>query len=382
LIRQAVYPKELCVRREAECLHNAGFETHVISMGTKARDLHDGEVINGVHVHRIPIRRKKTSMSRYLYEYVAFSAAAAAKVTSLHLRHPFSAIQVNTMPDILVFATVLPKLLGSKVVAVMQEPVPELWLTLRKAAPPRVLRWAEQAALAYADEAFAVTQQLKDVYVARGADATKIRILLTVPDGRILQPESAVDRPVTRDRFTLISHGAIEKRYGHDTMLEAVALLRSQIPNLQLCILGNGTYRRGFLARREELGLDPYVEYLGFVPLAQMVQEIQAADVGIVAQESSPYSNLVLTNKMFEYIHFQKPVLASRLKSVEAYFDDASLRFFEPGDAESLAAGILDLYRHPEKRHDLVVNSQKLYDQYRWEVQQQVYLSAYSGLLE
>ena len=78
-----------------------------------------------------------------------------------------------------------------------------------------------------------------------------------------------------------------------------------------------------------------------------MIEELRPADVGIVAQESPPYSNLVHTIKMYEYLFFGKPVQHSLLKTVEAYFDEKSLNFFEPGNPESLAEGMLILYQHP-----------------------------------
>jgi glycosyltransferase involved in cell wall biosynthesis len=384
LIRQSVYPYELSFRREVETLHHAGFETHVICLDAPARDDHRREeVINGVYVHRLPLTRKKASLGRYLYDYLSFFLYAALKVTSLHLRYRFSVIQVNTMPDFLVFATLIPKMLGAKVAVMMQEPVPELWQTLRHTPSPRILEMVEQAALAYAHVAFTVTQQLKDVYVSRGADPDKISVILNVPESRFLESE----RRMTEARsdahhFTLICHGAIEERYGHDTMLEAIALVKPQIPNLRLRILGRGSYVEEFLAHRARLGLEDCVDYLGWVSLGQMVQELRAADVGIVAQKSSPYSNLVHTNKMYEYIAFGKAVLASRLKAVEAYWGDDALCYFEPGDPESLAKGILDLYQHPDKRRRAVENSQRSYNQYCWEKQKEIYLSAYDALLE
>jgi glycosyltransferase involved in cell wall biosynthesis len=180
--------------------------------------------------------------------------------------------------------------------------------------------------------------------------------------------------------FTLISHGAIEERYGHDTMLDALALVKSEIPNLCLKILGAGTFVNEFLAQIHQKGLENHVHYLGWVPLTQLIPELHAADIGIVAQESSPYSNLVHTTKMYEFITLGKPVLASRLRSVEAYFDENSLYYFEPGDPHSLARGILDLYHHPTKRKTLVENSQELYNQYRWEKQKEIYLAIYFAL--
>jgi glycosyltransferase involved in cell wall biosynthesis len=365
-----------------EALHRAGYETHVITLATgddaKARR---EEILDGVHVHRLPLRRKKTSMVRYVYDYLSFTLLAGLKVAQLHLRHPLAAIQVNTMPDFLVFATLLPKLLGSKVVLMMHEPVPELWQTIRGKPPPRILALVEQAALAYADRVLTVTEQLKGAYVSRGADAAKISVILNVPEGRFLELDSgAAMKPDQAGRFTLICHGAIEERYGHDTILEAIAQVKHQIPHLRLRVLGHGSFLDEFLAQRSRLDLEDCVDYLGFVPLQQMLEELQAADVGIVAQKSSPYSNLVHTNKMYEYIHFGKPVLASRLKAVEAYFDDDSLCFFEPGDPESLAQGIVDLYRHPDKRRRLTENAQRLYNEYKWDQQRQIYLAIYHGL--
>jgi glycosyltransferase involved in cell wall biosynthesis len=288
------------------------------------------------------------------------------------------------MPDFLVFSAFVPRLLGAKVVLMMYEPVPELWQTKHNSPPPRILKIAEQAALRYADASLTVTQQLKERYVRRGADGSKISVILNVPETRFLGLEGMPGEPPARDteRFTLISHGAIEERYGHDTMLEAVSLVKAEIPEVQLRILGRGSYVEEFLALRDRLGLEEHVVYLGWVAHEEMIRQLRAADVGIVAQKSSPYSNLVHTGKMYEFIAFGKPVLASRLESVSAYFPEKALRYFEPNDPESLAQGILDLYRDSAERESLVKNAQKLYNDYRWEKQQEVYLDVYRKLLE
>jgi glycosyltransferase involved in cell wall biosynthesis len=285
------------------------------------------------------------------------------------------------MPDFLVFSSLIPKLLGVKVVAMMQEPVPELWSTLRGSAPPKALTWAEQGALAYADAALTVTQQLKDVYVGRGARADKIGVILNVPETRFLELPENSSQPQRNEHFTLICHGAIEFRYGQDTMLEAMALLKSELPDIRLHILGAGSFVEEFKAMIQKLKLEEQVNFLGWVSHEEMLRQLRAADVGIVAQKSSPYSNLVHTNKMYEYIALGKPVLASRLKSVEAYFGEEALCYFEPGNAESLAQGIVELYRNPAKRESLVKNSRRLYDQYQWERQKEIYLSVYERLL-
>lgn len=382
-IRHSDYPEELSVRRELETLARAGYETHIICLASEQPAEPARQTVGGVEVHRLPLSRKKGSLLRYLYDYLSFFLLAACKVSLLHLRRPFAAIQVNTMPDFLVFAALIPKLLGARVVVMMHEPVPELWETLRGKPAPKIIALAEQWALAWVDAACTVTQQLKDAYVRRGADAGKITVILNVPESRFLAAEGALNkRPENDGRFIVVCHGAIEERYGHDTMLDALALIGARIPGLRLRILGQGSYCREFLEKVREMGLEGQVDFLGYVSLRHMIEELHNADAGIVAQKSSPYSNLVQTNKMYEFIELGKPVLASRLKAVAAYFHDDALQYFEPGDPRSLAEALVDLYRRPERRGQLVANAAQLYDQYRWERQSRLYLGVYQRLLD
>jgi len=370
----------MLVQREAEALHSLGFDVDVFCV---RHDEPAEEVIDSIRVHHLPLRRKKRGAARNLYEYFAFFFLVALRLTTAHLRRPFSVIQVNSMPDFLVFATLIPRLLGAKVTLQMYEPMPELWQTRFKASLPiTLLKRIEQWSLRYAHVAFTVTQQLKDRFVSRGADPDKITVVLNAPDPHLFKTAPPPATSSVGNCFTLICHGAIEERYGHDTMLQAIAAIRSSAPGLRLRILGDGGYQDEFLARVEAMGLQAQVEYLGFLPLDRLVVELSQADVGIVAQRASPYSHLVHTGKMYDYLAFGKPIIASRLQAVQAYFSEDSLCFFTPGDADDLARAMLDLYRQPDKRRVLVENSQKLYEQYTWEKQKEIYLSVYRALLD
>lgn len=397
LVRHNFYPNDMMVHRQAIALRDYGFDVDVLTL--RGKDQAVFEDIDGIHVRRLPLTRTKGSVFRYLYDYLSFFVPTALMLTIQHLRHRYAFIQVNTMPDFLVFATLIPRLMGAKVMLQVDEPTPELWATrlgltqeedLKQAkfwqrVIIRTLRWIQQVSLHYAHAVFTVTQQLKDNLVCHGADPDKITVVLNVPDPRLfrltIEDGNGERQPATAgDRFTLISHGAIEERYGHDTMLQAIALLRSSIPGLRLRITGHGSYRDAFLAQVVTLGLQDCVHYLGYVPLDQLVTELRQADVGIVAQKSSVYSNLVHTCKMYDYLDFGKPVIASRLRAVQAYFDDDSLCFFRAGDSDDLARAILELYEKPNRRSTLIDNSRRLYQRYCWEVQREEYWSAYARL--
>lgn len=379
IVRLGSYPQDMLVRREAEALKEAGFEVHVFCL--RARQAAE-DVINSVHVHRLPLQRKKRGVTRNLFEYMAFFLLATFRLTSFHIRHPLSAIQVNSMPDFLVFSTLFPRLLGAGVTLLLYEPMPELWMSKFKFAfPIRLMEKIQQAAIRYAHLTLTVTQTMKDRLISRGADPDRIKVILNVPDVRLFG-ETFPAGGAFHDRvFTLVYHGAIEERYGHDTLLQAMAQVRGQIPGLRLRILGDGSHRNEILALMKRLGLQEQVQYLGFVPVQELVRELHQADVGIIAMKASPYSHLIHTGKMYDYLAFGKPVIASRLKAVQSYFDEESLLFFKPGDATDLARAILALYRNPEKRRALTENSGKRYDQLKWERQKNLYTSVYHHLV-
>ena len=82
---------------------------------------------------------------RYLFEYGMFFCQAAMKVSVLHCRRRYRFVQVNTMPDFLVFAATIPKLLGAKVVLDLHEPAPELFSTLLATTIGRFSAWSPSA---------------------------------------------------------------------------------------------------------------------------------------------------------------------------------------------------------------------------------------------
>jgi glycosyltransferase involved in cell wall biosynthesis len=90
----------------------------------------------------------------------------------------------------------------------------------------------------------------------------------------------------------------------------------------------------------------------------------------------------VHTSKMFDYMAIRKPIVMTRVKAVEEYFDDSSLQFFTTGDAEDLARAVLELYQNPQRRRELVANAGLIYDRNKWSVQSVAYCETMESLTE
>ncbi|MCB0997409.1 MAG: glycosyltransferase [Acidimicrobiales bacterium] len=377
IVRQG--PNDPLLQREYRALQGAGLDVDVIMEKVSGRPWR--ETIDGVRFYRLPLQRQRAGKVRYVLDYVGFAVLATLLLTALHLRRRYRVVQVTTMPDFLVFAALPAKLLGARVIGFFKEPTPELGgLLTGSAKMERILARVEQLSIRFCDEVLTVTEQLRGVYLGRGADPAKIGVVLNPTE----PPERIVDRPERSngDQFLLFTHGSVEHRYGHETVLRALQLLRKDVPEARLVFCGRGGDLDDVLGLIDELDLHDAVDYLGFVSEDELWEAMGGADVGIVAQLSSTYSNLVHTVKMYEYLHAGLPVVLSRLDSAAAYFDDGCLSFFTPGDHESLCEVLLALHDDREELARRGRCARKLYDVYGWPAQRRAYLAAFDRYVE
>jgi glycosyltransferase involved in cell wall biosynthesis len=380
IVRQTRY-YELQLQREAEALRDAGYDVELIHM--RQDDSPSHQVVNGVEVSTLRGSMGRSSKLRYMLDYARFFTLVAGTLTARHLRRPYAVIQVNTMPDFLVFATVLPKLFGSRVVAYMHEPSPELAESLF--GPGRVsqaLARVEQWVLRFADHSIAVTDQLKERYVERGAKPEGITVVLNGADPESLLGDwSPAEADVDESVFTVVCHGSIEDRYGQDTIVEAARILKPELPDLRVVIVGRGKATDALVAQIAEADVGDVVSFEGWVSDDRLRELLHSADAGIVAQKATPYSHLVSTNKMVDYWIFGLPVIASRLRAVSELCDESTLEFYEPGDPEDLARAIRHLHDDPARREELARNGRRAEQELGWSVQRQKYLGVFDALM-
>lgn len=371
---------EPMIQREAEALSDAGFDVDVICMRGHSRPRRT--VVNGVTVISLPVGRRKGSKARYALDYGRFLVLAAGTLAIRHIRKPYAVVQANSMPDFLVFAALIPKLMGSRVVAYLHEPMPELAETIFGPGPiPSILARVEQWALRFADQSVTVTEQLRQRYIERGAGADRISVVLNCPDPATVLADWTPPPQRATTEFVVVCHGTIEDRYGQDTIIEAAALLRSEMPDLRVVITGRGSQASAMSSSIASRGLDGLVRFEGWVSRDRLNDILHSADVGIVAQKASPYSHLVHTNKMVDYWIFGLPVIASRLRAVSEEYGESVIEYFEPGDPASLATAIRRLHADPGRRALLARNGRLAQLRNGWATQRRAYLGVFDALL-
>ena len=383
VIRQYYFPHDTRVRREVDALAAAGHEVDVVCMRGPGEPRRERR--GSVRIHRLPLSHRRAGPARYLWEYAAFMALAAVAGTLLCARRRYDVVQVNTLPDSLVFAAIGPRLMGARVLLDLHECMPEFFGTKFGAGAGhpavRLLAAIERAAIRFASFAITCTAQMRETFLARGAPADRVAVILNSADEAIFDAGAHPPRAREPDRFELICHGSIEEHYGLDTTIRAVALLRDEMPELRLRVYGEGSQRDELLRLSDELGLDGAVSFSdGFVPLPELLEAIAQSDGGVVAMKRDAFRDLTHCNKMFDLVSMRRPVICSRTAAVEDYFGDDCFAYFRADDPADLARAIQEVRSDPERAERLVQRATERNEPYRWPRQREQYLRVVEAL--
>ncbi len=376
MVVHAHYPLgETRVEREAIALVTQGYQVDLISL--RSRNEPAFSVEEGVNVYRLPVhRRLGGGAAGQLFEYLLFFFWAAIKLTALHFKRRYCAVQVHNLPDFLVFAAIVPKIMGAKVILDIHDVMPEFYAVKfgvdMSSFYVKLVKLQERISCAFADRVITVTEPWRQKLIKRGVKAEKTAVVMNVADARLFYrlPQS-VQPPAKDKHFTLIYHGTLSPRYGIDLTLRAVAKLRHEIPNIRFIIHGGGDIWQkeldDLMALADELNCRRHIHFsTEFIPIAGLPDLIRAADVGVVSYRRDVFTDGILPTKVMEYVALGLPVIAARTPVIDAYFDETMLQFFEPENVDSLVQAIAALYHNPQLRADLIAGSEKFNRQYSW----------------
>ena len=197
-----------------------------------------------------------------------------------------------------------------------------------------VQRQAYRAATRVVANSHAARRMLEQEGVASGSIAV-------IPNG--VDPDSlAVTRRVRPVR-TVMTVANLRPEKGHETLLDAAAILVRECPDLRFRLIGAGPCRSAIEARTRALGLGQHVELLGHredVPAL-----LAEADLFVLPSRSE-----ALPNGVIEAMAAGLPVVASGVGGLLDLIDDGRTGVLvPPGDAGALAAAVRGLVADPAR---------------------------------
>ncbi|MCJ7563467.1 MAG: glycosyltransferase family 4 protein [Candidatus Aminicenantes bacterium] len=379
MIVQSIYLNDPRVRREAELLAREGCRVDVVSLRNEQEPFL--RIVNNVRIYGIKLGRRYGSKFRYLYEYAAFQVLAAFLTVRLTLVHRYDLVQIHNLPDTLIFCALFPKLLGAKAVFDAHEAMPE---SLRikyglseESRTTRCLKILERFCMSLADHVLTIHEPIRQLFISRGIPAGKISVVMNLPDPGLFRPlcDKPAERPL-RTEFALIYAGTIAERYGLQTAIKALPLLRADIPGIRFQVYGKGDFQAPLERLAVELDVRDRVFFKSPVPHSDMAAVYGSADIGISPHENDLFGDIYFSTKVAEYMACGLPVIVSRTRVMNHYYTDSQVAFFSPGDYNDFAKRVFDIYLNPVYRRQLIQNGLKLCEEWSWAQEGRNYIDA------
>ncbi len=377
------YESDGRVRRYAETLTRRGHHVDVISLnkGGKPRR----EIMNGVHVHRIQRRtRNEHGIVPYLLKMLLFLLRSGILISLWHLRHRYQLVHVHNIPDFEVFAALLPRATGAKVILDIHDLVPELFRDkFDKTEHSWTYKWVcaiEKLSTRFAHHIIVSNHLWTERLAARGVPAYKCSVYLNCPDPRLFHTLKGNNH--SNGEMTIVYPGTLNHHQGLDLAVDAFPGVVAEIPEARLDIYGEGPARDDLIARVETLNLVGKVRFHETIPLERVPAVMASATCGVVPKRADGFGNEAFSTKILEFMAMGIPVIVSGTKIDRYYFNDSVVLFFEPGNEADLAQKMLRMLRDHDLRAALVQRSQPFIAEFSWDRKEADYIDLIDRLVK
>jgi glycosyltransferase involved in cell wall biosynthesis len=172
--------------------------------------------------------------------------------------------------------------------------------------------------------------------------------------------------------------GVINKLRGIQELVQALELTKNKVI---LNLAGNFS-PASFEHELKNLPGWRNVNYLGYLSKDQVHKVYSESLMGIITLHPTPAFIYSLPVKMFEYMSYKLPVIASNFKLFSDIFNASKCGLnVNPCNPKEIAQAIDDLIKNPTKRYEMGKNGhQAIMNKYNWDIEEQKLFSFYKKL--
>ncbi|MCH8475971.1 MAG: glycosyltransferase [Opitutales bacterium] len=218
----------------------------------------------------------------------------------------------------------------------------------------RAKRWVLRRAKIVTVNSRATAQAVREL----GCPEGKIRLIPAMPNAVDHHPEVAqkIREEVVRERGPVVNFtGRIIEDKGVGDLLDAMAVLQKEFPDILLLLVGDGQDRERFQKQARELGLAKNCHWAGWVPSAEVGTWMATADVVVVPSRENPggwkeAQGLVVVEAMT----VARPVVATNTGGIPDMVEDGETgKLVSPSLPEALAEALGSLLRSPDTAREM-----------------------------
>jgi len=382
MLAYTFYETDGRVMRYAETMAQQGANVEAIVLRRDKQP--ELEVINGVKVIRIQRRVKNESGKfSYLTRIVKFFFRSMVEITKRHFKEPYDLIHVHSVPDFEVFATLIPKLKGAKIILDIHDIVPEFYAAKFKVGQDSMvfsaLKFVEKLSANFADHVIIANDLWLDKITARSVSKNRCSSYINYPDLSVFNTKLKTERK--NDKFIMIYPGTLNWHQGLDIAVNAFNLIKDKAKNSELHIYGEGSAKEDLRKQISGLHLEDKVLLNPPLPLREIAVVMANADLGIVPKRNDSFGGDAFSTKIFEFMALSVPVVVADTRIDKYYFNDSLVRFFNSGDFNDLARVMLEAYHNRDMNKQLAAQALKFVQQHSWGTKKNDYLALINRLI-
>lgn len=382
LVENLSVPFDRRVWQECTTLRDAGWEVHVICPQGTRRDTEPEAVIDGVRIHRYPLRAATGGPAGYLREY------GSALWHTLRLARrvgPVDVVHACNPPDLLFLPALWMKRRGARFVFDQHDLVPELYLSRFDRGEDLLYRGVcalERMTYRAADVVLATNESYRDVAVGRGGQRPQdVFVVRSAPQTDRFQPVPP-EPELKRGKPHLLCYlGVMGPQDGVDYALRALAKLRDDLgrTDWHAVFVGSGDAFDAMVELSRQLGLSEQVQFTGRIPDADLVRYLSTADVCLSPDPRNPLNDVSTMNKVLEYMAMGRPIVSFDLREARVSAGDAAV-YAPANDEAEFAKLVALLLDDPAKRAEMGKTGQeRISGQLSWRNSQAALLAAYTA---
>lgn len=184
-------------------------------------------------------------------------------------------------------------------------------------------------------------------------------------------------------RFNLIYVGGIAYLRGLQNVIPAMVEIKKRIPEVQLVIVGDGSYLPDLKQLVQKLNLQDVVTFCGWESIPRVAAYIFLAHIGLYPPLKYQGVDDKVPTKMFQYWALSKPIIASDHQLPREMINKYQAGFtvdFE-NQPEKFVELVEKLYHDPALREQMGKNGRRAIDQeWNWEKTVQPLITLYNKL--
>jgi glycosyltransferase involved in cell wall biosynthesis len=382
MLAYTFYESDGRVMRYAEALAQEGAQVDAIVLGRPGQA--PVEHVHGVRVLRVQTREKnERGKLSYLLRILRFLVRSSGEVTLQHLKGRYDVIHVHSVPDFEVFAALVPKLLGAKVILDIHDIVPEFYAAKFGVSHDSIvfssLKLIERLSASFADHVIAANDIWLERIASRSSKRDKCSAFINYPDLQIFR--SNLRTRGNDGRFILSYPGTLNWHQGLDIAVNAFAIAERSAPGMEFHIHGEGSAKPELLRLVKELGLEDKVFLREPLPLREIASVMANADLGVVPKRNDSFGGEAFSTKILEFMALGVPVVVADTRIDRHYFNDTLLRFFTASDVDALARAMIGAYRQRDEGAARAASALTYVRENSWGAKKQDYLAIVRELI-